>query len=117
MDGEFVEVTAAEELDAFDVLQPFFQGQSRGVVQFRQPGQAGFTQEGHVDGERQGAQAGIGADVAGGLFPADVLFAGGQGQHEAATAIRIQGLTSKAPRHLTHEFVAGGKQPQARAAE
>ena len=58
------------------------------MIEPRQPGQAFLAQQRQMDGEGQGAEAGIGADIAGGLFAADMLLAGGKRQHIAAPAFQ-----------------------------
>ena len=59
----------------------------------------------------------IGADVGGGPFPTDMLFPGGQSQHEAPFAIHICGLTHQTSRHVAHIWHPGGKHPQGRSSE
>ena len=63
------------------------------------------------------AQAGVGADVARRLLAADVLLAGGEREHEAAAAFRIDGLAGEAARHLAHELIARGEEADVGAAE
>ena len=70
-----------------------------------------------MDREGQRAEAGIGADVAGRLLAADMLLAGGEGQHPAAPAFGIDGLADEPPRHLADEFLARGEQADIGPAE
>ncbi len=70
-----------------------------------------------MDGEGEGAEAGIGADVAGGLLAADVLLASGEGQHETALAVGIDGLAAEPTGHLPDELLARGHQAEIGAAE
>ena len=87
------------------------------MVEPRQARQAVLAQQRQMDGESQGAKARIGADVAGRLFAADMLLAGGQGQHKAAPPFGIHRLAAQAARHLAQEFLAGGEQAHIRPAE
>ena len=50
----------------------------------------------------------VGADVARGLFAADVLLASLQRQHPAAAAAAIDGLTGDAAGQATHELLFAG---------
>ena len=50
----------------------------------------------------------VGADVGGGLLAANVLFARGERQYEAAIACGVRGLSGEAAGHLSHEFFARG---------
>ena len=71
---------------------------------------------GHVQPRRQGAQGLVGADVAAGLFPADVLLPGLQAQDVGPAALVVGGLTHDAAGELAHELVGGGHVAQVRAA-
>ena len=66
------------------------------MIEPRQPCEAGFSQQRHVDGEGQRAEPRIGADIASRLLAADMLLGGGQGQHEAPDAVGIHRLAMKA---------------------
>ncbi len=70
-----------------------------------------------MDREGEGAQPGIGADVARRLLAADMLLAGRQGQHPAAPALGIDRLADQTSGHLPDEFLAAGEQPDMRSAE
>src|SRR5687767_13738346 len=87
------------------------------MVELRQLGEAGLAEQGEMDVERQRAQAGIGADVAGRLLAADMLLARGERQYPAALAVDIDGLAGEAAGHLADELVAGREQPDIGAAE
>ena len=65
-----------------------------------------------VHGGSQRQQALVGADVGGGAFALDVLFAGGQGQHVGALAAVIDGLADQAAGHLVDVLLAGGEEAQ-----
>ena len=78
------------------------------------PGRAHQRQ---VDRRAQGQQALVGADVAGGLFAADVLLAGLQRQHPAAAAAAIDGLADQPAGHAADELLAAGHDAQVRPAE
>ena len=58
--------------------QPVGQRARLGVIDPRQPRQPFLAQQRQMDGEGQGAEPGIGADVAGRLLAADMLLAGRQ---------------------------------------
>ena len=51
------------------------------------------------------------------LLAADVLLAGRERQHEAALALRVQGLAAEPAGHLPHERLAAGEQADVGAAE
>ncbi len=70
-----------------------------------------------MDGESQGAEPRVGADVAGRLVTADVLLAGRQGQNEAAPPICVDGLADQPPGKLAHELLPRRHQPDGGAAE
>ena len=57
-----------------------------------------------------------GADVAGGLFAADVLLAGLQGQAQRGPATRVLGDAHDAAGHVAFEGVAGGEERGVRSA-
>ena len=65
----------------------------------------------HVGEQRLG-----GADVARGLFAADVLFARAERQAQRGFAARIPGDADKPAGHLAFEFVARGKERRVRSA-
>ena len=114
---ELVEEAAIDELHAGDRGEPLGGLHRRRMVEPGQPGQPRLAEQRQVDREGQRAEPGIGADVAGRLLAADVLLARRQGQHPAAPPIGIDGLADEPPRHLPHEFFAGGEQPDIGAAE
>ena len=58
----------------------------------------------------------IRADIAGGFFAADVLFAGLQREHEAALAAPVDRLSADAAGHSPQEFLATGQNAQVGAA-
>ena len=70
-----------------------------------------------MDGGGQGTEAGVGADVGGGLLPADVLLAGGEGEDEAAPAELVHRLARDAAGHLPQVGLAGGEESGGGAAE
>ena len=70
-----------------------------------------------MDREGEGAEAGIGADVRGRLFAADVLLAGRKRQHEALPPVGVHGPAAQPARRLAHIFVAGGEQAEIGPAE
>src|SRR5665213_442601 len=70
-----------------------------------------------MDAEGERAEAGIGADIAGGLFPADMLLAGRKREDEAALARGIHGFAAQPPRHLAEEFLPGREQAHIGTAE
>jgi hypothetical protein len=57
------------------------------------------------------------ADIARGLFAADVLLSRLQGQHPATLAPAIDGLPSDTSRHAAHELLAASENPQVRTAK
>ncbi len=59
----------------------------------------------------------VGADVARRLLAADVLLAGLQGEHEAASSFDIDGLADEAPGDAAHELLRHGHVAEAGAAE
>ena len=64
--------------------------------------------DGEEDGDHHGDEGLVGADVAGGLFAADVLLAGGEGEDVAALAVHVLGFADEAAGHLAEElFLAG----------
>ena len=65
----------------------------------------------------KGAEAVIGADVGGRLFPADMLFAGAQGEDETAFPLLIDGLAGEAAGNRAHVFLAHGEETDMGAAE
>ena len=70
-----------------------------------------------MDRESERAQAAVGADVRGRLLAADMLLAGGQGQHEAALAFGVDGLAGEPARHLADELLLAGEQADIGPAE
>ena len=87
------------------------------MIEPRQSGEAFFAQQGKMDRESKAAQPGIGADIAGGLLAADMLFAGGKRQHIAAAAFGIHCFAGEAARHLPQIFFTRRKEPDIRPAE
>ena len=65
---------------------------------FQAPGAHG----GQVDRGGHGAQGLVGADVGGGLLPADVLFPGLEGEDKAPAAFGVGGLAHDAAGELAH---------------
>ena len=63
-----------------------------------------------VEGRHHREQNLGGADVAGGLVPADVLLAGLQGQAQSRTPLSIAGLAHQPARHLTAVGISGGEE-------
>ena len=88
-----------------------------GVVQPGEPAEAGLAEQGQMDRERQRAEAGIGADVAGRLLAADMLLAGRERQHVAAPAVDVDGLAAEPAGQLAHVFLGCRHQPDIGAAE
>ena len=70
-----------------------------------------------MNGEGEGAEAGIGADVARRPLAPDMLLARHQGEHVAASPVGVDGLAAQPPRHLAHVAHAGGEQAEVRTAE
>ena len=106
---ELVEARRAFEEQRRSVLLEF----AGGIVRFRQVVnrqlfQSFTTVDCHEDAAHQRNQCLIGADVRGRLLAADVLFASGKRQHEAALAIAVGGLSDQATGHLANEFFVGG---------
>ena len=62
-----------------------------------------------VEGGDVGKQRLCGADVAGGLVAADVLFARLDGKAQRGTTVRVAADTDQATRHAAHEGVLGGE--------
>ena len=114
-DGELVEERVVEHAHARHLGQHVGQLHRVGVIDARQPPQARLAQQAHVDRERQHAQAGVGADVGGGLLAADVLLARRQRQHEAAPALLVHRLAAQPARHLPHKLLPRGEQARRRA--
>ena len=82
------------------------------VARFLQAEVGGFAQalraeEGEVDRGAEGEEALVGADVARGLFAADVLLAGLQREDEAAFAAAVDGLAGDAAGHAADEAFRG----------
>src|SRR5436190_20049988 len=73
-------------------------------------------QFGQVDGRPQGKQALVGADIARGLFAANVLLASLQGEHPAAAAAAIDRLTGNSPWQSADELLLASHDPQVWAA-
>ena len=78
--------------------------------------QALRAEQREVDRRSQGEQALVRADVARGLFAADVLLAGLQREHEAALAAAVDRLAGDAARHAADELLAAGHDAEVRAA-
>ena len=74
------------------------------------------TEQRQIDRRPQGEQALVRADVARGLFAADVLLAGLQREHEAALAAAIDRLAGDAARHAADEAFAAGHDAEVGAA-
>ena len=117
LDRELVEEMRRDHLDAGHLRQRVRERHRVGVVQRGELAQARLAEQRQMRGERQRAQARVRADIAGRLLAADMLLARGERQHEAAPAIAVERLAAKPPRHLAHEFLAGGEQAEIRAAE
>ena len=66
--------------------------------------------------EARAISALVGADIRGGFLAADMLLAGGQGQHVGALAAVIHRLAHQPAGHLAHEFLLGGEDAQVRPA-
>ncbi len=73
--------------------------------------------DGEEDGDHHGDEGLVGADVGGGLFAADVLLAGGEGEDEAALAGDVLGLADEAAGHLAEELFLAGDDAAVGAAE
>ena len=69
------------------------------------------------DQRRQGAEAFVRADVAGGLFAADVLLAGLERQHEARRPCASMVSPGDAAGHLADVLLARGHEAEVRPAE
>ncbi|MCY1215383.1 hypothetical protein D9M72_272260 [compost metagenome] len=94
-------------------------GEDRGQL-VHAPGDAGQALRAVVHGVHAGdvgQQHLGGADVAGGLFAADVLLAGLHGQAQGRLAVAIDGDADQAARHVALERVAGGEVGRVRATE
>ena len=78
--------------------------------------QAFFADQAEMNGGGESVERFVGADVGGGLLAANVLFARGERQHEAAIACGVRGLSGEAAGHLAHEFFACGDHADVRAA-
>ncbi len=76
-----------------------------------------FSQSRQIRGAGQGIEALVGADVAGGLLPADELLAGDQGQHVAGVLVQVDGLADDAPGALAHMLHLAGEEAQVGAAK
>ena len=92
-----------------------------GVSRLLQAEVGGFFQalraeQGEVDRGAEGEQALVRADVARGLFAADVLLAGLQREDEAAFAAAVDGFAGDAARHAADELFAAGHDAEVRAA-
>ena len=72
---------------------------------------------GQVDRGHQGAQRLVGADVGCGSFPADVLFAGRQGQNESPASFLVDSHSHKPSGQLPHILFARCKKTNVWAAE
>ena len=62
----------------------------------------------HEDVDHERDERLVGADVGGRLLAADVLLAGGEGEHEAALAVAVGGLSDETAGNLADELFAGG---------
>ena len=78
--------------------------------------QALLAQQAHIDRGGQGQETLVGADVRGGLFAADVLFAGGEGQYVSALSARIYRFTHQPASDLADVVFLGGEDAQVGAA-
>ena len=77
-----------------------------------QPGQvlqAVLPQQAEIDSGCQGDQTLVGADIGCGLFPADVLFPGVEGEHIAALSPCIHGFSGQSSGHLADILVLCGE--------
>src|SRR5437762_2661903 len=81
------------------------------------PIQSASAKQREMNGKSQRTETRIGADIARGLFAADMLFARRKRQNEAASPLGIYRLTRKSARHLAQEFLTGRKQPDIGPAE
>ncbi len=117
LDHELVESRGACE-QHFRVLAELV-GCVRGLRQvlLRQFPQADLAIHGHEDVHHERDQRLVGANIRSRLFSPDVLFASRQGQHKAAFAVLVHGLTRQAARHLTNEFLFGGEHAAVGTAE
>ena len=88
-----------------------------GKVLFGQFAQTGFPIDGHEYIYHQRDQRLIGADVRCGFLATNVLFAGGEREHEATFAILIGGLADQPSRQLADKLFASRDHPTVRAAE
>ena len=70
------------------------------AVELRHMAQARSAHAGQIHGAGHGAQTRIGADVGHGLFAADVLLAGGQGEHEGALARVVHRIAHQTARQV-----------------
>ncbi len=71
---------------------------------------------GQVDRGGHGAQSLVGADVGGGLLPADVLLSGLESQDVAAVSVVVRGLADDTAGEFTHVFALAGKESDIRTA-
>ena len=79
--------------------------------------QAPGAHGGQVDRSGHGAQGLIGADVGGGLLPADVLFPGLEGEHKTPVALGVGGLAHNPAGQLPHHGLFTGHKAQVGAAK
>jgi hypothetical protein len=114
---ELIEQRPVDQPQPVQPAEPL-RGVERAVmVQLRQLSEAGFAEQGHVDGESERAQHRAGADVRCRLLAADVLFARRQCEHEAALAFGVDGHAREPPGHLPDIFVGAGEKADIGAAE
>ena len=85
------------------------------MIHLRQACEPGFAKQRHVNGERQGNQARVGANVRRRLFAANMLFARRQRQHKTTAVIGINSFAAQTTGHLTDELLLRGKEPHTRA--
>ena len=97
--------------------QGFGQGQGRGVDPAGDGAQAFWSVVDRIHTRHDGEQHLRRADIAGGLFAADVLFAGLQRHAEGFFATGIARNADDAAGHQPFVFIAGGQERGMRAAE
>ena len=87
------------------------------IAEFGGLAQAAPSHSGEVDGGGQGVEGFVGADVGGGAFAADVLFAGLEGQDISGAAGGVGGAPHESAGHLADVLLLAAEQAEVGAAK
>ena len=101
-----------EELDAVECGEALTRVGCSPDEQLAQLHEPSLAEPGEVDHPGQGVQCLRGADVVGGLLPANVLLARLEGEDEAPAAVHVGRLAGDPARHAANVFLGRAEEPE-----